>query len=110
MEMNFYKIAYFFIAIWIIIEIFIIRWMFQIKPEKEITNKYHRKIVFLSQLPFGKGWKKHVDKADIAVLERYQFRIKIWYLSIMIPFFTILLIFLIKDFIDLLYWKARINF
>jgi hypothetical protein len=68
----------------------------------------------MSQFPFGKIWKKHVDHEDLGIMEKYQFRIKMWFLSIIIPLFIIswiLGIFLqlevqnIQDRIDLLYRK-----
>lgn len=79
------KIIYTLIAIWLIIEIFIGRWMFKAKPDKSLLVKYPRKIIFLSQLPFGRRWKKFVAPDDLKAMEKYQYRITISYLTIIIP-------------------------
>ena len=85
------RILYAFIAIWGIVQIFVARWMFKAKPEDNITRKYPRGVRFYSQMPFGKSWTRRVDKSDVQVLEKYQRRIRIWYLSVIVPFFGILL-------------------
>jgi hypothetical protein len=61
--------------------------MFSLRPGKDVTNKYQRKVVFLSQLPFGNRWKRYIKKEDIKLFENYQYRIRIWYLSVIVPFF-----------------------
>ena len=86
-------ILYFFVPVWTAAEIMISIWMLKAKPDRKITSKYQRKIIFLSQLPFGKRWRQHIGKEDITSLEIYQYRIRIWYLSLIIPFFLILYIF-----------------
>jgi len=86
-------ILYFFIPMWLLAEIFISTWMFKAKPKKDATDQYEKKVIFLSQLPFGKGWRNNVRREDVRLFERYQFRIKIWYLSLMVPFFLIMFIF-----------------
>jgi hypothetical protein len=80
------RVIYILIVIWIIAQIPICKWMFRAKPDKNITQKYPKKVIFQSQLPFGSSWKKKIDKSDILVMERYQQRIKWWYLSLIIPF------------------------
>ncbi len=90
---------YLSIAIWGVAEIFMAKWMFKAKPNKNLMDKYPRKVVFLSQLPFGKNWKKYIDKDDVRLMEPYQHRIKVWFLSIiipllLIPFICILYIFM----------------
>jgi len=86
-------ILYFFIPVWAVAEILITIWMFKAKPDENIKDKYPRKVAFLSQLPFGKSWMKYVDKEDVKLLQTRQRRIKVWYLSLMIPFFLIMYIF-----------------
>ena len=86
-------ILYFFVPVWIVAEILIGIWMFKGKPDENIKDKYSRKVVFLSQLPFGKRWIKYVDNEDVKLLQTYQHRIKVWYLSLMIPFFLVMYIF-----------------
>jgi hypothetical protein len=83
-----YPLGYYLIFIWIILEIVIFKWMFNLKPGKNLKDKYPKKIIFLSQLPFGSRWKNSVDKEDIELFENYQHRIKIWYLSLVIPFIS----------------------
>jgi len=83
----------FFIPVWAVAEILIGIWMFKAKPDENIRDKYSRKVVFLSQLPFGKSWMKYVDKEDVKLLQTFQHRIKVWYLSLMIPFFLVMYIF-----------------
>jgi hypothetical protein len=82
-------ILYILLAFWAMVEIFISVWMFKAKPDKGILIKYPKKIVFLSQLPFGKSWIKNIDKDDIKLFTTYQERIRVWYLSIIIPIFLI---------------------
>jgi hypothetical protein len=87
MDFNFNNIIlYFIIPIWLILEIFIIKWMFDAKPDRKSTSKYSKKVIFLSQLPLGSRWKKGVNKDDIKIFEKYQYRIKIWYFSVLIFF------------------------
>ena len=93
MKIDFFTILYVIFFIWIIIEIFIAKWLFQGKPEKSIIKKYPQKIMFLAQLPFGGSWKKHIESQDVKLFENYQRRIRIFFLSIAIPpylFFTVL--------------------
>ncbi len=77
----------YFILVWIILEIFIVIWMLRLKPKKNIINKYQKRTIFLAQLPFGSSWEKNILKEDILLFENYQYRIRIWYLSVMISFF-----------------------
>lgn len=86
-------ILYFFIPAWIVAETLIMIWMFKAKPDKNIKGKYPKKVVMLSQLPFGRSWVKNIDKDDVRLLQAYQRRIRVWYLSLMIPFFLIMFIF-----------------
>ena len=86
-------ILYFFVPAWAIAEILISAWMLKAKPDRGITSKYPKRIIFLSQLPFGKRWRQHIDKVDIRPLEIYQRRIATWYLSLIIPLFLILYVF-----------------
>jgi hypothetical protein len=86
-------ILYFFVPVWIAAETLIMIWMFKAKPDKNIKGKYPRKVVMLSQLPFGKSWANNIDKDDVKVLQTYQRRIRVWYLSLMIPFFLIMYVF-----------------
>jgi len=86
-------ILYFFVPVWLVAETLIVIWMFKAKPDKNLKGKYPRKVIILSQLPFGKSWKKNVDKDDVKYLQIYQRRIRVWYLSLMIPFFIIMYIF-----------------
>lgn len=86
----------YFILVWIILEIFTVIWMLRLKPKKNIINKYQKKIIFLAQLPFGSSWKKNILKDDIRLFENYQYRIRIWYLSVMIPFFLFFVYLFLK--------------
>ena len=86
-------ILYFFVPAWIVTETLIVIWMFKATPDKNIKDKYPRKVIILSQLPFGKSWAKNIDKEDVRLLQTYQRRIRVWYLSLMIPFFLIMYIF-----------------
>jgi hypothetical protein len=79
-------LIYVFINIWAVSFVFISWWMLKAKPCKNVVNKYPRKIVFLSQMPFGKRWIKFVDSEDLHLMEKYQYRIKLWYLALIIPF------------------------
>ena len=86
-------ILYFFIPVWTVAEILITIWMFKAKPDENMKDRYPGKVAFLSQLPFGKSWMKYVDKEDLKLLQTRQRRIKVWYLSLMIPFFLVMYIF-----------------
>lgn len=86
-------ILYFVIPCWIVAEALIILWVHKAKPDKNITDKYPKKIILLSQVPFGKSWKHSVNEKDIRLLQTYQHRIRVWYLSLMPPFFLILYIY-----------------
>jgi len=98
-------ILYFFLPIWIVAEIFIGKWLFKAKPEKKIMDKYPKKIIFLSQIPFGKTWMKNVDKEDIRLLQTYQHRIRVWWLSIIIPLFLTPLTGIL--YLYILFWFTR---
>jgi len=80
------KIIFIILSVWVIAEIVIVRWMFKAKPDKNLHIKYSRKIILLSQLPFGIKWKKDVNSDDLNKMVKYQYRIKIWYLTVIIPF------------------------
>jgi|APFre7841882724_1041349.scaffolds.fasta_scaffold189232_2 hypothetical protein len=69
---------------WVIIELLIGRWMFKAKPDKRMIEKYPKKVIIASSLPFGTSWKKKVEKNHIAILEAYQFRVRICFLSIIL--------------------------
>ena len=75
-----------FIIIWIVIEIYFMWVLIRTKPSKEITSKYRGKVLFYSQLPFGKYWKAGVKQEDLGIMETYQNNIQKWYLSVIIPF------------------------
>jgi len=72
------------ILAWVIAEILIGKWMFNAKPDKTIIEKYPKKVIILSSLPFGSSWKEKVQKNDIGALEAYQFRVKICFLSMVV--------------------------
>ncbi len=74
------------LPIWVVAEVVIVCWMFKAKPDKHLHIKYSRKIILLSQLPFGIKWKKNVHSDDLNKMVTYQHRIIIWYLSVIIPF------------------------
>ena len=74
--------------LWSISEIFVGRWMFRAKPQKHRADKYPKGVIFLSQLPFGSGWKKSIDEEDIPAFEKYQSRIRIMFLSTLFPLFV----------------------
>ncbi len=90
MKYNLFNVSlYSFIFIWGILEILISKWMFNAKPHNNLTKKYPKKVIFMSQLPFGNKWKNNVEKEDIVIFQNYQYRIRIWFLSLMIPFWLI---------------------
>ena len=60
-------ILYFFVPVWIVAEALIVIWMFKAKPDNNIRDKYPRKIIILSQLPFGKRWRKDIEKKDLTL-------------------------------------------
>jgi len=72
---------------WLVAQALIVPWMFKARPDKKLLDKYSKKLILQSSLPFGKKWKTGIAQEDIAVFEKYQKRIKIWYLFAMIPFF-----------------------
>jgi hypothetical protein len=82
-------VLYFVLPVWVVVEIFIGRWLFKAKPDKKITDKYPKKVIFLSQIPFGKTWMKNVAKEDVKLLQSYQQRIRVWWLSVILPLFLI---------------------
>jgi hypothetical protein len=84
-----YKIILYLIIIWAIAEAFIVRWMLKAKPNEAIIRKYSKKIISLSQRPFRTSWVKSVAPEDIRLLQTYQYRIRVWFLSIIIPFIAI---------------------
>jgi hypothetical protein len=67
--------------------------MFKAKPEKKITDKYGKKVIFLSQLPFGSSWKKNVNREDGPLMEEYQHRIRLVYLSTFFPLILMYIFF-----------------
>jgi len=76
--------AYFFILIWVIVQLLLGRWMFKARPNKCVIEKYPKMVMILLLLPFGNYWKKQVEKQDIRILQSYQFRVRLWLLSILI--------------------------
>ncbi len=80
---------YILLLLWGVSELFIGKWMFKAKPANHVTNKYQRRTVLLSQLPFGGSWKKSVEKVDYPVFEKYQQRIRIWWLTTFLPLLII---------------------
>lgn len=93
------------IILWVVLEIFIIRWTLSLKPEKNMIDKYDKKVIFFSHLPFGNSWKSKVAKEDIELFESYQHRIKIWYLSLIVPLILFFVYQFIKSFILLQSFK-----
>jgi hypothetical protein len=85
-----------FFVIWAVIELFLIKWVNKIRPEKKIIDKYDYKIQFLSHLPFGKKWTNKVNPSDLDLLISFQKRIRIWWLSLVIP---LLLLYLYMGYI-----------
>jgi len=71
---------------WLVAQALIIPWMFKARPDKKLLDKYSKKLIWLSGLPFGKKWKTGVAQEDIAMFEKYQKRTTIWYLSVIIPY------------------------
>jgi hypothetical protein len=93
--MSFNKIILFiFLPAWLILEVIILKWVSNAEPKKNITSRYSKKVIFLSRLPFGSSWKKSIYNEDIKTLERFNYRIKIWYLSI-IGVFLLFVVYLI---------------
>ncbi len=86
---DFFKIIYIFIVFWAIAEIFIVWWMFRAKPKGDIMDKYSKCVSFHFQLPFVSSWRKDIRDEDIELIKRYRYRIRIWYLSVIIPAFSI---------------------
>jgi len=79
------------------------------KPKKELMDKYSKKVIFLSQLPFGSRWRKGINKEDIELMKRYQGRIKIWYLTLIIPFVLIFIYLFTDTVVDFIYWRNRVG-
>lgn len=86
----------YFIVVWIIIEACLVHWLIRGKPNKTIMSKYSKQVLFMIQLPFGKKWKNKIDRSDVEIFEIYQQRIKIWYLSLVIPMFLFFVYFFMK--------------
>ncbi len=80
-------VLYVGIPIWGIALIFISRWMYMAKPESGRTAKYSKRVIISSQRPFGTSWKMNVSADDLEVFEKFQRRIRIWYLFLILPFF-----------------------
>jgi hypothetical protein len=81
-----FKIQYYIILpLWIVAGVVVSIWTYKAKPDKGIIEKYPTKIIKQLQRPFGKSWMQHVDKADIGVLQTYQYRIRLLCLLGIIP-------------------------
>jgi hypothetical protein len=74
------------VIVWVLVEIPLCVWLFRAKPERVALLRYSRRTRYLSQLPFGDKWKQAVTTEDLPVLAEYQRRVRIWYLSLIIPF------------------------
>jgi hypothetical protein len=86
MKFDVYNILYIVIIVWVIAQIFIVRWLYSVKPPKEIINKYPTTVWLSLRLPFITYWRKYVQKEDISLIERYRKRLIVWCLSYIIPF------------------------
>jgi hypothetical protein len=82
--MNLFNADLYLLHVWLIAEVLIGIWMFKAKPDKKITEKYPKKVINRSQRPFGKSWTKYIDNNDLNILQKYQHRIMIFYLSTII--------------------------
>ena len=79
-------LTFFVILVWVIAELLIGKWMFKVKPDKALIEKYPKNVIISSSLPFGNSWKRKVEKADIGPLGAYQSRVRICFLSIVLTF------------------------
>ena len=91
MEINAITIIYIFLIVWVITNIGMVKWVSKSRPDKNITEKYSKKTVILSQLPFGSKWKAKVDENDIVAMVQYQHKVKVWYSYMLI---TVLFFFI----------------
>ncbi len=71
---------------WLVAQALIIPWMYKAAPDKKLLEKYSKSLIRKSSFPFGKKWRTGVAQEDIVVFEKHQNRIKIWYLSVIIPY------------------------
>jgi hypothetical protein len=67
------------------------------KPQKDVLNKYSKKMLYQSQLPFNSHWKKHVHADDLPIMEGYQYRIRVWFVS-----------FVVSNIIFFIYWMSPV--
>lgn len=79
-----YPLRYYLFIIWIVSQIILIIWMSKVQPGRYFSDRYPMKVLILSQLPFGR-WKNSINKEDLDRFKRYQYRFKIWYLSLFVP-------------------------
>jgi hypothetical protein len=94
--MDIYKtIFYFFVPIWVALQLLMVKWLLDAKPNKAIWEKYHVRIRLLIHYPFYKKWRRYVEKEDIRMLEIYQFRLLMWQLSFIFPFVILIFIFIL---------------
>ena len=77
------------IIVWVLAEMPLCVWLFRAKPKRAALFRYSRRTRYLSQLPLGDRWKKMVSPEDIPILAEYQRRVRIWYISILLPFLLI---------------------
>lgn len=84
------------VIVWVLVEVPLCVWLFRAKPKRAILLRYSRRTRYLSQLPFGDTWKQAVTTEDLPALAEYQRRVRIWYLSLIIPF-VVLFAFLSVD-------------
>jgi len=69
------------VIIFTILQMVFIIWGYIVKPDKNITSKYKIRILFLSSLPFGSQWRKHIEKDDLAFFEKIFFLLKLQHYS-----------------------------
>lgn len=93
MVVNVYNIAYLILIVWVIAEIFVSKWVLGLKPPKAVRCKYGRWVLARSVLAFGSGWKKEIETTDLDIFVKYQFSMKMWLLSLSVPFLILAYLF-----------------
>ena len=90
-----------FVLIWLTIYLFVISWTYKARPEKKMLLKYPYQLRHRIHLPFiGRYWNKKIDQEDLIKIKRYQDRINVMFLTIIIPFLGIHSYFLINSYLD----------
>jgi hypothetical protein len=74
-----------YVYVWGLLLLLATIWLLRGRPEKESINKYPKIIMNKAHFPFGKNWETHVEKDDIEIFKANQFRIKVWYLVLVLP-------------------------